>query len=134
MSRQHDSGSAAAAQQHRHAVSAISGFDLDDPYFRLAKSGLLAQLARQPSVCEPVPSRARQGWTKQREQLFPRRSPVEATATQGCASSAEDSGPSNRKTLLRDTNGDGVPEYQGVFLDYLNSPFGVALIGNDLYR
>ncbi|TIO98999.1 MAG: sorbosone dehydrogenase family protein, partial [Mesorhizobium sp.] len=28
---------------------------------------------------------------------------------------------------------DGKPDYQGVFLDHLNSPFGVALVGNDLY-
>jgi glucose/arabinose dehydrogenase len=39
----------------------------------------------------------------------------------------------NRITLLRDTNGDGVPEVRTVFLDHLNSPFGVALIGHDLY-
>jgi glucose/arabinose dehydrogenase len=39
----------------------------------------------------------------------------------------------NRITLLRDTNGDGVPELRTVFVDHLNSPFGVALIGHDLY-
>jgi glucose/arabinose dehydrogenase len=39
----------------------------------------------------------------------------------------------NRITLLRDTNGDGVPETRTVFLDHLNSPFGVALVGGDLY-
>ena len=39
----------------------------------------------------------------------------------------------NRITLLRDTNGDGTPELRTVFLDHLNSPFGVALIGHDLY-
>src|SRR5258708_29683524 len=39
----------------------------------------------------------------------------------------------NRITLLRDTNGDGTPEVRTVFLDHLNSPFGVALVGNDLY-
>lgn len=42
-------------------------------------------------------------------------------------------GPSNRITLLRDADGDGVPETRTVFLDHLNSPFGVALVGNDLY-
>jgi glucose/arabinose dehydrogenase len=40
---------------------------------------------------------------------------------------------SNRITLLRDTNGDGKPELRSVFLDHLHSPFGVALVGNDLY-
>jgi glucose/arabinose dehydrogenase len=49
------------------------------------------------------------------------------------ATSGGDTGPSNRITLLRDSNGDGVPETQSVFLDHLNSPFGVALVGNDLY-
>src|SRR6478672_3454089 len=39
----------------------------------------------------------------------------------------------NRITLLRDTNGDGVPELRTTFLDHLNSPFGVALVGHDLY-
>jgi glucose/arabinose dehydrogenase len=47
-------------------------------------------------------------------------------------SSGETSG-SNRITLLRDGNGDGKPETREVFLDHLNSPFGVALVGNDLY-
>ena len=39
----------------------------------------------------------------------------------------------NRITLLRDANGDGVPELRTVFLDHLNSPFGVVLVGNQLY-
>jgi glucose/arabinose dehydrogenase len=39
----------------------------------------------------------------------------------------------NRITLLRDTNGDGVPELRTIFIDHLNSPFGVVLVGNDLY-
>ena len=42
-------------------------------------------------------------------------------------------GPSNRITLLRDANGDGKPETSSVFLDHLYSPFGVALVGSDLY-
>ncbi|UWU90161.1 DUF2231 domain-containing protein [Bradyrhizobium sp. CB1015] len=49
------------------------------------------------------------------------------------ATSGGEGGESNRITLLRDSNGDGVPETQSVFLDHLNSPFGVALVGNDLY-
>ncbi|MBZ9935673.1 sorbosone dehydrogenase family protein [Mesorhizobium sp. BR1-1-16] len=47
--------------------------------------------------------------------------------------SGGDAGPSNRITLLRDADGDGKPETRTVFLDHLNSPFGVALVGNDLY-
>ena len=39
----------------------------------------------------------------------------------------------NRITLLRDTDGDGVAELRATFLQSLNSPFGMALVGNDLY-
>jgi glucose/arabinose dehydrogenase len=39
----------------------------------------------------------------------------------------------NRITLFRDADGDGVPELRQVFLHGLNSPFGMALVGNDLY-
>ena len=38
-----------------------------------------------------------------------------------------------RITLLRDTDGDGKPDIRTTFLDHLNSPFGVALVGGDLY-
>ncbi len=39
----------------------------------------------------------------------------------------------NRITLLRDTDGNGAPKLRTTFLDHLNSPFGVALVGHDLY-
>ena len=39
----------------------------------------------------------------------------------------------NRITLLRDADGDGVAETRSVFLEGLNSPFGMALVGNDFY-
>ena len=39
----------------------------------------------------------------------------------------------NRITLLRDSDGDGVAEQRSVLLEGLHSPFGMALIGNDLY-
>jgi glucose/arabinose dehydrogenase len=39
----------------------------------------------------------------------------------------------NRITLLRDADGDGVAEFKSVFLAGLNSPFGMALVGDDLY-
>jgi glucose/arabinose dehydrogenase len=53
---------------------------------------------------------------------------VESLATGGGSEK-----PGNRITLLRDANGDGVPEVRSVLLENLNSPFGVALVGNDLY-
>jgi glucose/arabinose dehydrogenase len=39
----------------------------------------------------------------------------------------------NRITLLRDADGDGVAETTTVFIDRLNSPFGMALVGSTLY-
>ena len=39
----------------------------------------------------------------------------------------------NRITLLRDTDGDGNAEIRTVFLQNLNSPFGMALVGKDFY-
>jgi glucose/arabinose dehydrogenase len=53
---------------------------------------------------------------------------VEAQATSGGGTQK-----SNRITLLRSANGGGAPATASIFLDDLNSPFGVALVGNDLY-
>ena len=39
----------------------------------------------------------------------------------------------NRITLLRDSNHDGVVDLRTVFLQHLNSPFGMVLVGNDFY-
>jgi glucose/arabinose dehydrogenase len=39
----------------------------------------------------------------------------------------------NRITLLRDADGDGIAETRTTFLRGLNSPFGMALIGSNLY-
>src|SRR4029079_14888853 len=39
----------------------------------------------------------------------------------------------NRITLLRDVDGDGVAETRSVLIEGLNSPFGMALVGSDLY-
>jgi glucose/arabinose dehydrogenase len=39
----------------------------------------------------------------------------------------------NRITLLRDTDGDGKPELRTAFLEQLNSPFGMTLVGDDFY-
>jgi glucose/arabinose dehydrogenase len=39
----------------------------------------------------------------------------------------------NRITLLRDADGDGIAEVRTVFLEGLNSPFGMALVGGDFY-
>lgn len=39
----------------------------------------------------------------------------------------------NRITLLRDTDGDGLAETRNVFIQGLQSPFGMALVGNELF-
>jgi len=39
----------------------------------------------------------------------------------------------NRITLLRDANGDGIADTRTVFMQGLNSPFGMALVGNELF-
>lgn len=39
----------------------------------------------------------------------------------------------NRIILLRDTNGDGIPDQKSVFLSGLRSPFGMVLVGNNFY-
>src|SRR5205823_1433901 len=39
----------------------------------------------------------------------------------------------NRITLLRGLKSDGTAETKTVFMQNLNSPFGMALVGNDLY-
>ena len=39
----------------------------------------------------------------------------------------------NRITLLRDTDGDGVADFRSVLLEGLHSPFGMALVGNELF-
>jgi hypothetical protein len=39
----------------------------------------------------------------------------------------------NRILLFRDTKGNGAPDVRTVFIDHLKSPFGVVLVGSDLY-
>jgi len=39
----------------------------------------------------------------------------------------------DRVTLLRDANGDGVPELKAVLVDHLHSPYGVAWVAGTLY-
>jgi glucose/arabinose dehydrogenase len=39
----------------------------------------------------------------------------------------------NRITLLRDTDGDGKADLRTTFIEQLNSPFGMVLVGEDFY-
>ncbi|MFL6741973.1 MAG: PQQ-dependent sugar dehydrogenase [Sphingomicrobium sp.] len=51
----------------------------------------------------------------------------------GMAHGSSQGGPSNQVTLLRDADGDGKPELKSVLLRNLNSPFGIVVVGGDLY-
>src|SRR5258705_1987276 len=39
----------------------------------------------------------------------------------------------NRITLLRDADGDGIAEKRGIFMEGLNQPFGMTLLGDTFY-
>src|ERR1700716_717487 len=39
----------------------------------------------------------------------------------------------NRITFLRDADGDGIAEKRGIFMEGLNQPFGMALVGDTFY-
>ena len=59
---------------------------------------------------------------------------IKGTVMKRCRRKAGAAVPSaNRITLLRDADGDGVAETATAFLEGLNSPFGMALVGNELY-
>ena len=51
----------------------------------------------------------------------------------GGGGAKESGAPPQRITLLRDADGDGRAEQRSVLIDHLNSPFGVVLVGSDLY-
>jgi glucose/arabinose dehydrogenase len=53
------------------------------------------------------------------------------TRQRGSTNAAEST--SNRITLLRDADGNGVPELRSIFMVNLFSPFGVAMVGEELY-
>lgn len=52
---------------------------------------------------------------------------IGAAASQNLGKSA------NRVSILRDTNGDGMPDTREVFLSNLNQPFGMLVLGNYFY-
>ncbi|RFZ83363.1 sorbosone dehydrogenase family protein [Mucilaginibacter terrenus] len=54
-------------------------------------------------------------------------------AIKGVAKSQNLGQSANRITLLRDKDGDGVPETKTVFLEHLNQPYGMLILGNSFY-
>ena len=94
-----------------HALAA--GFDHPRSLFVLPNGDVLVVESNGPKAPVFRPKDIITGWV----QLF-------------AGAKAKDA---NRITLLRDTHGDGVPDVRTTFLDHLNSPFGVALVGHSLY-
>jgi glucose/arabinose dehydrogenase len=93
-----------------------TGLEHPRSVFTLPNGDVLVVETRSPGI-EPIrrPKSIVMGW-------------MESKVTSGGQSTG-----SNRITLLRDSSGDGKPAVRTVFLDHLYSPFGVALVGNDLY-
>jgi glucose/arabinose dehydrogenase len=90
---------------------------LDHPRWVMALPNGDVLVAESNSPPKPEADQGLLGWFAKR---------VMARAGAGVASA-------NRITLLRDVDGDGKAEVRSVFLENLNSPFGMALVGNTLY-
>jgi glucose/arabinose dehydrogenase len=74
---------------------------------------LVAEAASEPAKTGWSPRAIVQGWAQRRS-----------------GSTVENA---NRISILRDGDGDGVAETQAVFLEGLRQPFGMALVGDNLY-
>ena len=81
------------------------------------KYGLAANLLRAVRRPKPDDSTGLRGWVM--GLVMKRAGAAAATA--------------NRIILLRDTDGDGIADLRTVLIQGLNSPFGMALIGDQLY-
>lgn len=55
------------------------------------------------------------------------------SAVIGQSKSSSQSDNANRITILRDKNKDGIPEIQDIFLEGLNMPFGMVVVGSNFY-
>lgn len=58
---------------------------------------------------------------------------TQAEATLSGKAKSMNMGSANRITLFRDTDGDGQPDMRQVFLENLNQPFGMLILGNSFY-
>lgn len=85
--------------------------------YRLPNGDILVAESNAPPRPEAAPSGGIRGWIM---------GLVMKRAGAGVASA-------NRISLLRDADGDGVAEMRSDFLTDLHSPFGMVLVGNDLY-
>ena len=98
------------------AVNALAT-DLDHPRWIYVLPNNDVLVAETNAPARPEENKGLMGWMKER--------------TMKKAGAATPS--ANRITLLRDADGDGKAEMRTVFLQGLNSPFGMALVGGDLY-
>ena len=83
----------------------------------LPNGDVLVAETNKPAKPEDAPGRGIRGWIMDK---------LMAKAGAGVPSA-------DRITLLRDADGDGVAETRSVFLQGLHSPFGMALVGKNLY-
>jgi glucose/arabinose dehydrogenase len=109
------SGETPAAADGTAVVAFASGLDHPRWLFALPNGDVLVAETNAPE--RPDDTKGIKGW-------FVRRYLKKAG---GAVPSA------NRITLLRDTDGDGIADFRSVFLEGLNSPFGMALVGDTFY-
>ena len=106
-------GRAPVAAKGLHVSRFATGLDHPRSMLRLPNGDLLVAETNSP----PRPVEGLRDWV-----------------TNKLMGSAGASNPSaNRITLLRDGDGDGVAEQRHIFLKGLNSPYGMALVGETLY-
>jgi glucose/arabinose dehydrogenase len=99
--------------------AAVGAFakDLDHPRWLYVLPNGDVLVAETNAPPKPDDSKGIKGWVMKK---------VMAKAGAGTPSA-------NRIVLLRDADGDGVAEVKQPFIEGLSSPFGMALVGNDLY-
>jgi len=91
--------------------------NLTHPRWMLALPNGDVLVAETDAPAKPDDNRGFEGWVQKQMQ-----------ADAGAATKS-----ANRITLLRDTNGDGIADQRFVLLSGLHSPFGMALVGDQLY-
>ena len=96
---------------------AVFAKDLDHPRWLYVLPNGDVLVAETNSPAKPDDSKGIRGWVMEK---------VMGRAGAGVPSA-------NRITLLRDKDHDGVAETRTVFIDHLNSPFGMTLVGNNFY-
>lgn len=108
-----EDGEAPVVAEGLMVSSYAQGLDHPRQMYRLPNGDLLVAETNSP----PRDNKGIEGWVMRN---------LMSMAGAGTASA-------NRISLLRDADGDGVAEQKTTFLEGLNSPFGMALVGDTLY-